>query len=541
MPRLLRRLRALVAAVLLCTHPAAHAQVAARSPDAEAPALVVLVAVDQFRPDYFARFGPQLAGGLGRLYREGVVYLHALQDHAITQTAPGHATMLSGRVPARTGILTNARGVPDPLSPVLHAPGAEPASPRRFRGTTLYDWMLARDPDARVLSVSRKNRGAILPVGRAAGEVYWYAGGGFTTSRWYRDSLPGWVRDFNARGGVERLAGRPWEPLLDASAYPEPDSAPWENGGRRSVFPHRLPTALDSLRRHVVDYPWMDSLTLDFALEGVRRTGIGRRARPDLLVVSLSTTDAVGHTFGPDSRELHDQVLRTDRWLGWFLDSLATLVPRRRTVVALTSDHGTQPVPGHERAVRGRDVWPLWLGDLERETAAALRARWNTDFAVDFDYGLLLADVAALRARGVDVDSLARALAARAARERGVLRVYTPASLAAAPASDTLAGRWRRSIPEGQGWLVAAVPRPGHPWTTGTGANHGAPWDADALVPIVVAAPGVPHRIVRRPVRVVDLAPTLAALVGVRPTERVDGVVLEEVAPAGAGRRRGSR
>ncbi|HEV2671962.1 MAG TPA: alkaline phosphatase family protein, partial [Gemmatimonadales bacterium] len=117
----------------------------------------MLVAIDQMRADYLARFASQWTGGFARLYRDGLVFEHGEQDHAATETAPGHSTMLSGRYPSHTGIALNGRGVQDPESLVLGATDTIGASPRRFRGTTLYDWMLTRDPDARVLSVSRKD------------------------------------------------------------------------------------------------------------------------------------------------------------------------------------------------------------------------------------------------------------------------------------------------------------------------------------------------------------------------------------------------
>ena len=178
--------RALLAVFLA---PAIAAQV-----PRQRPSLVVVVVVDQLRADYLGHWGDQWRGGLARFWSHGTVFEHGRQDHASTETAPGHSTILSGRHPTHTGIVLNARGVPDASSPVLGIIDTVGASPRRFRGTTLYDWMLARDPGARVLSVSRKDRGAILPVGRARGDVYWYAGGQFTTSKYYADTLPTWVR-----------------------------------------------------------------------------------------------------------------------------------------------------------------------------------------------------------------------------------------------------------------------------------------------------------------------------------------------------------
>jgi hypothetical protein len=474
--------------------------------------LVVLVSVDQLRADYLARYDKQLTGGFRVILDRGALYDHGRQDHAITVTAPGHSTLLSGREPASTGIVDNEHGVEDPTAPLLAGDPLPGASPCRFRGTTLFDWLKASDPDARLLAVSGKDRAAILTVGRARAAVFWWSKDRFTTSRYYADTLPAWVRAFNNRRSDQLLAGKTWGLLLPPTAYPEPDKQPYENGGRDVTFPHRLPGAAE-LPARLQDYPWMDSLTLAFALEGARALDLGRRARPDLMVVALSATDAVGHRYGPDSREIHDHLLRLDRWLGWFLDSLAARVPRERTLVVLSADHGVQSYPERVRG-KGR----VWLGDLVRSGQA-------------FGSGLLSADTTALHASGLRVDSLASALAEEAAGRRGVARVFTPASLAAAPPGDSVAMLWRNAIPAGYGWLIAAVLEPGFVWSKEHAgeAEHGSTSNEDVTVPIGFVGPGIPPAVIHRPVRTVDIAPTLAILLGVRPLERLTGAPLREV------------
>ncbi|HTL97052.1 MAG TPA: alkaline phosphatase family protein [Gemmatimonadaceae bacterium] len=495
------------------------------------PSLVVLVAIDQMRADYLDRFGAQFTGGLARLRRDGAVYMGGLQDHATTETAPGHSTMLSGREPVHTGIVLNDLGVPDPSVSIIGSPHAMGASPARFRGTTLADWLIARDTGTRILSVSRKDRGAILPIGRERGDVYWFVSGKFTTSTYYADSLPSWVRAYDARPGIGALAGTSWTLLRPAADYSEPDSEPWEHDGTDVAFPHRLPTTADSIASRITSYPWMDSLTLDFALEGARQLKLGERTSTDLLVISLSTTDAVGHAYGPDSREIHDQLLRVDQWLGWFFDSLATRVPRDRMVVALTGDHGVTSIPEYTVAVRHRPAGRVSLDDVARRLNDALTARYHVDFGVRFSGGLLLADVAALRSRGVNVDSLSDAIASEVRRRTGIAHAYTPRSLRAASASDAAAVRWRRTLPADFPWLVCSAVSPEWVWSNGKslGADHGQMNAEDLNVPIVFMGPGITPRRVDRPVRTVDIAPTLAAYLGVRPSEPLDGTVLREV------------
>src|SRR2546423_13803859 len=369
------------------------------------PTLVVLLTIDQMRPDYLPRFDTQLTGGLARLYHSGAVFENAYQDHAITETAPGHAATLSGRFPKSTGITTNSSGVQDDRAPLLGVAGTG-ASPFRFRGTTLIDWLRVADPRSHALSISRKDRGAILPLGRAHEEVYWYWPDRFTTSSYYHDTVPTWINRFNARHLPQRYAGQRWTLLLPERAYPEPDTVALENGGAGATFPHPFPSDSSEAARSLMAYPVMDEVTLQAALAGVEALGLGRGPQTDLLAVSLSTTDAVGHAFGPDSREIHDQILRLDRYLGAFLDSLFKLRDSTQVIIALTADHGVQPFPAvHAARTRGAvaryaDVEPVYANLLARAAARGVPAS-----ALHFAEGMIFVDLPAFAGRHVDPDS----------------------------------------------------------------------------------------------------------------------------------------
>lgn len=496
---------------------------------ATAPRLVVVITVDQMRADYLERFKGQFTGGLARMLRGGALFTEAYQDHAMTETAVGHATILAGRNPASHGIIRNSEGANDPGAPLIEARGPG-ASPLRFRGTTLFDWLQARSPDSRMLSVSRKDRGAILPVGRAVQMVFWIADGQFTTSDYYADSLPTWVRAFNARGVPAHAGGRAWEPLLPADSYPEPDIAPWERGGTNIAFPHRMPVDSAAARRTFIVTPWMDELTLDFALEGVRQARIGRGPAPDVLAVSLSTTDAVGHMYGPNSREIHDQMLRLDRSLGTFLDSLAKLRDPRRTVVVLTADHGITPFTGWSR----QNGFPLadvvTVDSIIQATSNALLpfvgpGQWIRYF----DGGLLTMDRAGLAARGVNVDSVVGALATEIRAVHGVLRVDTPRSLAAVDtAQDAIGRRWLNTVPPDVGGELMVTLKPKFVFGGANSAEHGQPSDDDTHVALLFWGAGIRAGTNTNRVSIVDLAPTLAALLGVQPTEPIQGRALSE-------------
>lgn len=253
------------AAVLSCVLALIALPARATAQAAKKPSLVVLVTIDQFRADYLDRFGPQMTGGIARMMRDGARFTDAHHDHAITETAPGHATLLSGRFPRSTGIMMNSIGVADDSKPLLGGAYGTGASPRRFKGTTLADWLRAADPRSRALSVSMKDRAAILPVGSSKSEVYWYSPDGlFSTSSYYRDSLPSWVNAFNDRHVPQSYAGKHWNLLLADSAYHEPDSVAVESSGAGYTFPHQIPNDWSEAADIVRTTPFMDELVVAF-------------------------------------------------------------------------------------------------------------------------------------------------------------------------------------------------------------------------------------------------------------------------------------
>jgi arylsulfatase A-like enzyme len=498
-------------------------------PASERPRLVVFLTVDQLRPDYLDRWAPQLTGGLGRLSKRGSFFTNAFQDHAVTETAPGHSVTMSGRFPRSTGILRNTAGVEDPQAPLVTSRDA-PASPYRFRGSVLMDWIRTRDARARALSISRKDRGAILPMGRAKQNVFWYAtsNGEFTTSRYYTDTLPAWIKRVNARRSPQRLAAQSWTLLLPANAYAEPDSVPIENAGRDFTFPHVMPADSTAAAAQLPNTPWMDRLTLDAALEGLEALKLGRGPQTDILAVSLSATDYVGHRYGPDSREQHDNVLRLDRALGAFIDSLYKLRDSSTIVFALTADHGVTPFPELAAQRAGRPVPARY--DLSPAVAglrAALRQFGVDTTAVMLDGPIVSVDRAAFAQTKVDPEPILRRFADVVRGTPGIARVDRVRDLAQRDTTrDVVARRWLHMIPPDSPVDYVITPREGAYPAGATIAEHGAPYDDDAHVPVIFYGPWFRAGRFADRALVADMAPTLAHVVGVPPTERLDGRVL---------------
>jgi predicted AlkP superfamily pyrophosphatase or phosphodiesterase len=503
-----------------------------------APRLVVMLTVDQLRPDYLTTWRPEFTGGYKRILDEAAFFPNGFQDHANTETAPGHASILSGRYPVHTGISANALGVETNEVPLVGFPG-QGASPFRFKGTTLADWMQAADPRTRVLSVARKDRGAILPVASSPHHtVLWYAPlvGRFTTSTYYADTLPTFVQQFNAERGVFALAGRAWTPLLDASVYARDQVAPG-----LPTFPHRVPSDSMQLTTTATRFPWIDSMTMALALRGVETMALGAAAdRTDLLAVSLSNTDGIGHRFGPDSPELHDHVLRVDRWLGVFLDSLYTLRGRDGVIVVLTSDHGATSTPDLDsRWEDNRAALRIPSADLRRAFTAArvqLQQLGLDSLAITWTDLHLWVDPRRLGGRTVaELAPLVDAFVSAQRTIPGVLRADRFTDFVGRDTvADPFARRYLRMFTPGEvaahGLMPLAVITPTNLSVVGSGdvGRHGSPHDADARVPIAFL--GAPFRTSfdTTKINTVDIAPTLAAVLGITPIEAVDGRVLRE-------------
>jgi arylsulfatase A-like enzyme len=494
------------------------------------PTLVVLVTIDQFRADYLDRFGRQMDGGIARLMRGGATFTDAHHDHGITETAPGHATLLSGRFPRSTGIMMNSIGVADTSAPLLAGGYGTGASPKRFNGTTLADWLRSADGRSRALSVSMKDRAAILPIGKSRSDVYWYSPDGrFTTSSYYRDSLPGWVTAFNEQGWGQRYGGKKWTLLLKDSEYPEPDSVPVEAQGSNVTFPHALPEDGYDAANAIRGTPFIDELVVAFALHGVRSLKLGTGPQTDLLAVSLSATDVIGHTFGPDSREIHDQVLRVDHAIGRLLDSLYAMRDSSTITVVLSSDHGVGTIPELAPAAMKPTPVRARLYGLLGPIRSGMAAAHLDSLMIDLDGNLVFMDRAAFRAAKVNADSVLDVLAAALRAAPGVARVDRFSKLLADSARDPIARRWSHQFPpaaQAQIELIVTLT----PLSTfgGNVASHGSPRDYDSQVPMIFYGAGVKPGRYTEFVRTVDLAPTLAAIAGVKPTERIDGVVLTQ-------------
>ena len=515
---------------------------------ASSPKLVVLIAVDQLRRD---RLDATLPGGLGRIVREGHVFSDAVLDHAATETCPGHVTMLTGRHPGPSGIIgntyidleTGARlyCVEDhAVDAAVFGGGDEPGdgrSPRNLRVDTLGDWLKAADPDARVFSVSAKDRSAITLGGRHPDGAYWMIRDGapiFTTSRYYRSGLPEWVEAFNHAGGGGLASRVPshWtharEPL--PGRRERVDDFPGESDERSRVSPHPLHAASDEdFADNLYASPYVDDLTLAFARTLVEQEGLGDRDRPDLLAIALAGTDTVGHAYGPGSLEARDALLRLDASLGELLSFLESRVGKDRLLIALTADHGVLPLPEWLEATSALEC-PV-EGGRQRLLSFIFRLQVALHFELSpFSWPGFWVNVASQLSvnrqlaadRGVSVLRVVAA-AERWLEEQPVVReAWTRQEIARG--KDDFARLYRNSFdPQRSGDLAIQLEPTCLLALRGAGTTHGSPYGYDRNVPIVFFGSGIAAGTSTGAAATVDIAPTLAARIGLIPRGDLDG------------------
>ncbi|MBC7367753.1 MAG: alkaline phosphatase family protein [Undibacterium sp.] len=520
------------------------------APESTAPKLAVVIAVDQLRADYLVRFRPYFGeGGFKRLLDGGTDFQNAHYRHAITLTAPGHAQILSGAFARDHSIIANEwldrdswemiNSVEDRESPLIGinpgemgpaailAPTHTGRSPKNFHATTVGDELKKlHGADSRVFTVSNKDRSAILLGGQKADGAYWDEIGRFVTSRHYRAELPAWVAAFNAEKRAEAAFGKTWDRLLAPEIYDQvqgPDDVPGEtaNFGFTRVFPKKIDGGKAVLSPSFFDAyensPYSSEVLGAFAQRALVEEKLGLHSATDLLAVSFSQIDVIGHSYGPDSHEVMDAVLRLDRVLAALLDAIDRHVGLARCVVVLTADHGVSPLP---ELAPGHPPGRVKGADLDAACARALDAAYGPlapgELWLTRDNLAYHLRPAALAARKITAHDAAVVLQKALRAHPAVAEVFTRDELLAAPPTgDGVLAMTRRSYNDSRGRDVLLVLKPYHFLARATGSTHGSPNDYDTHVPLLWFGAGVPKSIRTESVGVEDIAPTLSALLGI--------------------------
>jgi predicted AlkP superfamily pyrophosphatase or phosphodiesterase len=486
-----------------------------QAPQAAAkPKLVVAIVVDQFRYDYMTRVHDEFTGGLKRLLDQGAVFTNAHYIHVPTVTAVGHSTFLSGATPAMSGIIANewwdresrkrVTSVSDESTQMLGGPGTS-SSPRRLLQSTVGDELKMSGKGGKVISVSIKDRSAILPGGHMADGAFWFDPrvGNFVSSTYYFEQLPKWASELNASRPADKFANKEW-------------------------MGHKMPAVGVSLYDAVDTSPYGNELIQECALKALAAEKLGTGAKIDLLAVSYSSNDYVGHRYGPDAPESRDMAVRVDKLIGELLRAAEAQVGAGRVLAVLTADHGVAPVPeeNQRRKMLGGRLNTRPEGDAIEK---ALSARFGDGkWVADISEGITL-NTDTIAAKKADVAEAERIAADAVRALPHIFRVYTRTQLLNGwIANDPVDIRVRNGFNAARSANLTVI---GDPYYMGgtSGSTHGTPFDYDTHVPILFLGAQIKPGRYHRNVAPNDIAPTLATLLDVETPSGSVGRVLDEM------------
>ncbi|MBL8061307.1 MAG: alkaline phosphatase family protein [Chthonomonas sp.] len=493
------------------------------------PKLVVVISIDQFRGDYTTRFADhylpaqsgKTVGGFNYLTQKGAYYPDAHYNHIPTETGPGHAIVLTGSVPGLTGIIGNdwfdrktSKSMYCVSDPSVTTVGGNsgPMSPKNLLVTTLGDELkMATNGKAKVVGISFKDRAAILMAGHAADQVLWFDNGtaNWVTSSFYNSKLPAWASDLNSKQRPKGELNQVWTPLLPESAYAWTRKSPAQKDSKEPVFSH----ALTNIGLWTTS-PQGQKYVFDTAKIAIGQEGLGLDSVPDVLAINLATNDYVGHVYGPNSPQVLDISVHTDRMLSDFFNFLDQRVGLKNTVIAVTADHGVVPIVEEMGDPFKINATRIKANDCKDAAEAALDAQIGpADWIQAMDIPNVFINQATVAAQKVD-PATAEGIAARAIL--GVPGIY-----ATATRTQLLSGAVPRT-PWGQRLIngfhpslsgdVFVLNAPGTYFGAGTGTGHGSAWEYDTHVPILMSGFGIQSGVYSNKVSVSDIAPTLSRI-----------------------------
>lgn len=521
-----------------------------------APKLVLLISIDQGRADYVDRFSDHFLpakdgsklGGFQWLGGTGVRYTDAHHHHVPTYTAAGHAILMTGSVPAINGVIGNEWY--DRKTGKVHYSTEDKDAYQTVGGTmdgmscrpllvsTVGDELkMATNGRSKVVGISFKDRAGILMAGHAADQVIWFDSGvgKFVTSTYYSNSVPKWAEDFNKSGYMDSFVGKSWNASMPASAYVNARNAP-HVANQPKNFSHPYGTELKSSYYSAVAASEAGQRAIfDLATRAVVSEKLGAHDTPDILVVNLATNDYVGHAYGPNSPEVMDITVVTDRLLSQFFNFLNKSVPGgiNNVAIVVTSDHGIAPIPAEARDTFKLDAGRVSGSTILKAVDTALDAQFgDADWAPSYNGFNLYLNRDAIASKGLNRTTVEEAAAEAAMSVEGVWQAFSRTNVLQGRLPDLPLKEWiANGLHPSIGGDVVIVHKPDYVETGATGTSHGAIWAYDTHVPIMTRWGGQKARSVARRVYTHDIASTLCLMLGIEYPNGNIGQPLYEALP----------
>ncbi len=518
--------------------------------DLKQPKLVVGVVVDQMRQDYIYRYWNKFGnGGFKRLMNEGYFYKNTHYNYVPTYTGPGHASIYTGTSPATHGIISNDWYVKETgkityctddenVRPVGTDSKAGLMSPKNLLVTTIGDELkLNTNQQAKVFAISLKDRSSILPAGHSANGAFWFDGsnGKFISSTHYMAQLPVWVNEFNSLQLAKQYLSKGWNTLYPIEGYTESiadknnyEAAP--NKKDTAVFPYDYKAQLDKNNYEIIKAtPYGNTITKDLALACLKAEQLGKGKQTDMLCISFSSTDYVGHSYGPRSVEVEDVYLRLDKDLEELINALNASVGKDNYVLFLTADHGACDVPAHLKDLK------IPAGYIDEE---ALTKTIKTFCMNQYGDSLVLSLInqqiflneSKMTSMKLNKFSVEHTLANFMLSVKGVAEAYPSEVLKYESFTD---GTFKYLIQKGYNHVrsgnVAFSYNPAWMEYHNKGTTHGASYSYDTHVPLLFYGAAVPKGSTVKKVNVVDIAPTIAIMLHMSFPNGTTGKPLEEI------------
>lgn len=524
------------------------------------PKLVVGIVVDQMCYDYLYRFYDRYGKkGFVKLMENGTNCRNTNYNYIPTYTGPGHASIYTGATPSDHGIVANDwydRNTGNSINcvedstvrPIGTLSENGKFSPVNLKTNTITDQLKMTYSGAKVISVSIKNRGAILPGGHLSDGSYWYdfSSGHFITSSFYTDALPSWVASFNKKGFVDKYLAGTWNTLYEAASYTAsgPDDSPYEHlltGKTTPTFPYNLKEMSNTQgvsKYSLFTYtPFANTYLTDFALEAIKNEELGRDNVTDFLNISYSTPDIAGHAFGPYSVEIEDMYLRLDQDIAKLITYLEENFGKDGFTLFLTADHAVVPVPQYliDRKMPGGYFFgDSLIGGLREQ----LKAKYKTDLVLSYDNLNIYLDHKKIDSLSLNLKQVSEEVAAIILEWDEVKKAYTAAQLSGKGMNDEWMDMVRKGYHKEESGDVLFILEAGYlPKSEDTelarkGTSHGSAHTYDTHVPLLWYGKNIPTNEVFREINITDISATLAHLLYLqKPSSSTGRAILEILQP----------
>ncbi len=520
---------------------------------AEQPKLIVQLTVDQLRGDLLHRYKHHFVNqrnrkGFNRFLEQGVTYDNTHYRHAATLTAVGHATLATGALPTHHGIIANNWYDPSTASDMycvadkkakLVGDEGKAASPANLMSSTFSDELrMGTNGKAKVYAVSIKDRGAVLTGGHF-GKAFWYnkSTGNFVTSSYYYDQLPEWAEAFNQSGLKNSFLGKEWKLSKPEEEYHnDVQNRVYQipPKGFNKGFPHQMPKLTDKLYyRMISNTPYGDEMTINFAKSIIDNEQLGADEITDYLSISFSVNDYIGHTYGPNSLEAEDGLIKLDSMLAEFFYYLDKKIGLDDVLLVISADHGVDSIPEYKKALG----FAGFRGDVESavdEANKSLMAKHESSqsFVKAIALPNVYFDHDALAAADVDADDLAEEFAALVIKDEAIDKVFTQALLKTPGNRDVISQRVFNNFVDSRSGDIIVVQSPSAIMKSYSAATHGSPYKYDTHVPMYFAGWKLKPQRITRLTSPEDIAVTLSSVMRVGFPDKATGTVLPEVADA---------